>query len=47
MSFFRLKGMLRAYLVNFSYYSLRAMRVLYVPIVVVENGLVKTHWVGC
>ncbi len=41
VSFFRLKGMLRAYLVNFSYYSLRAMRVLYVPIVVVENGFSK------
>ena len=30
--------MLRAYLVNFGYYSLRAMRVLYVPIMVIENG---------
>jgi hypothetical protein len=41
VSFFRLQGMLRAYLVNFGYYSLRAMRVLYVPIVVVENGFSK------
>lgn len=36
--FFHLPGMLRAYLVNFGYYSLRAMRVLYVPIMVIENG---------
>lgn len=41
ISFFQLPGMLRAYLVNFGYYSLRAMRVLYVPIVVVENGFSK------
>lgn len=41
VSFFRLPGMLQAYLVNFGYYSLRAMRVLYVPIVVVENGFSK------
>ena len=40
-SFFRLPGMLRAYIVNFGYYSLRAMRVLYVPIVVIENGFSK------
>ena len=38
MEFFRLPGMMRAYLVNFGYYSLRAMRVLYVPILVIENG---------
>ena len=30
--------MTRAYVVNFGYYSLRAMRYLYVPIVVIENG---------
>ncbi len=41
VSFFRLQGMLQAYLVNFGYYSLRAMRVLYVPIVVIENGFSK------
>lgn len=39
--FFRLPGMTRAYLVNFGYYSLRAMRVLYVPILVIENGFSK------
>ena len=33
--------MLRAYLVNFGYYSLRALRVLYVPILVIENGFTK------
>ena len=38
ISFFRVPGMLRAYLVNFGYYSLRALRVLYVPILVIENG---------
>ena len=41
MDFFRLPGMMRAYLVNFGYYSLRAMRVLYVPILVIENGFDK------
>lgn len=41
MEFFRLPGMMRAYLVNFGYYSLRAMRVLYVPILVIENGFDK------
>lgn len=41
VSFFHVPGMLQAYLVNFGYYSLRAMRVLYVPIVVVENGFSK------
>jgi cyanate permease len=30
--------MLRAYAINFGFYSLRAMRYLYVPIVVIENG---------
>ncbi|MBQ8294618.1 MAG: MFS transporter [Alphaproteobacteria bacterium] len=39
--FFKVPGMLRAYLVNFGYYSLRAMRVLYVPILVIENGFSK------
>ena len=39
--FFRTPGMLRAYAVNFGYYSLRAMRYLYVPIVVIENGFSK------
>lgn len=39
--FFRTPGMLRAYIVNFGFYSLRAMRYLYVPIMVVENGFSK------
>ena len=30
--------MLRAYVVNFGFYALRSMRLLYVPIVVIENG---------
>ena len=38
VAFFRCSGMARAYAVNFGYYSLRAMRYLYVPIVVIENG---------
>ena len=33
--------MARAYAINFGYYSLRAMRYLYVPIVVIENGFSK------
>ncbi len=37
-AFFRKPGMLRAYVVNFGYYALRAMRLLYVPIVVIEKG---------
>lgn len=41
VAFFRLPGMLRAYIINFGYYSLRAMRVLYVPILVIENGFDK------
>ena len=41
VAFFRTPGMLRAYIVNFGFYSLRAMRFLYVPIVVVENGFSK------
>ena len=39
--FFRRPGMGRAYAINFGYYSLRAMRYLYVPIVVIENGFSK------
>lgn len=39
--FFATPGMARAYAINFGYYSLRAMRYLYVPIVVVENGFSK------
>ena len=41
IAFFKIPGMLRAYLVNFGYYSLRALRVLYVPILVIENGFTK------
>lgn len=41
IAFFRRPGMLRAYVVNFGYYALRAMRYLYVPIVVIENGFSK------
>ncbi len=37
-SFFNKSGMLRAYLVNFGFYALRALRLLYVPIIVIENG---------
>ena len=38
LSFFRKTGMLRAYTVNFGFYALRSMRLLYVPIIVIENG---------
>lgn len=38
ISFFKKPGMLRAYLVNFGFYALRSVRLLYVPIVVIENG---------
>lgn len=38
IAFFRRTGMLRAYVVNFGFYALRSMRLLYVPIVVIENG---------
>ena len=41
IAFFKTPGMLRAYIVNFGFYSLRAMRYLYVPIVVIENGFSK------
>ena len=37
-AFFKKPGMLRAYVVNFGFYALRSMRLLYVPIIVVENG---------
>ena len=37
-AFFKRQGMLRAYVVNFGFYALRSMRLLYVPIVVIENG---------
>ena len=40
-AFFKRAGMLRAYLINFSYYSLTSMRGLYVPIVVIEAGFNK------
>lgn len=40
-AFFATSGMLRAYLINFGFYSLRAMRYLYVPIAVVEAGFSK------
>ncbi len=40
-AFFVAPGMLRAYLINFGYYSLRAVRLLYVPIVVIESGFTK------
>jgi len=38
LAFFKKPGMLRAYIVNFGYYALRAMRLLYVPIIVIEKG---------
>ncbi len=41
VAFFKTPGLTRAYLVNFGYYSLRALRVLYVPIVVIEAGFSK------
>ncbi len=41
VAFFGRRGMARAYAINFGYYSLRAMRYLYVPIVVIENGFSK------
>ncbi len=37
-AFFKKQGMLRAYIVNFGFYALSSMRLLYVPIIVVENG---------
>lgn len=37
-SFFKKQGMLRAYVVNFGFFALRAMRLLYVPIIVIEDG---------
>lgn len=41
IAFFRVRGMTRAYFINFSHYTLRAMRLLYVPIVVIEHGFSK------
>ncbi len=41
IAFFKLPNMKKAYAINFAYYSLRALRVLYVPIVVIENGFSK------
>lgn len=41
VAFFKTPGMTRAYLVNFGYYSLRALRILYVPIMVIEAGFSK------
>lgn len=41
VAFFQTPGMTRAYLVNFGYYSLRALRILYVPIMVIEAGFTK------
>ncbi|MFQ6777712.1 MAG: MFS transporter [Alphaproteobacteria bacterium] len=41
LAFFRYRGMARAYAVNFSFYALRAMRYLYVPIIVIESGFSK------
>ena len=38
IAFFKSAGMARAYAVNFGFYALRSMRLLYVPIVVIENG---------
>ena len=38
VSFFKKTGMLRAYVVNFGFFALRSMRLLYVPIIVIENG---------
>lgn len=40
-AFFKTPGMLRAYAINFGFYSLSAMRHLYVPIVIIENGFSK------
>lgn len=41
VAFFKAPGLTQAYLVNFGYYSLRALRVLYVPIMVIEAGFSK------
>ena len=38
LAFFRRQGMGSAYAVNFGFYSIRAMRYLYVPIIVIERG---------
>lgn len=41
VAFFSKPVFIRAYIINFSYYALRAMRYLYVPILVIENGFSK------
>lgn len=41
LGFFSKSVFVRAYIINFSYYALRAMRYLYVPIVVIEAGFSK------
>lgn len=38
LAFFRYENMGRAYFVNFGYYALRSLRLLYVPIMVIERG---------
>ena len=38
IAFFKIPNMLRAYVVNFGFFALRSMRLLYVPIIVIENG---------
>lgn len=38
IAFFHRPNMGRAYIVNFGYYALRALRLLYVPIIVIEQG---------
>lgn len=40
-SFFKRNGMTRLYMVEFGYGSLRSLRFLYVPIIVMENGFSK------
>ncbi|MCL2339082.1 MAG: MFS transporter [Proteobacteria bacterium] len=40
--FFKQPVLLRAYLVNFGFFALAAMRSLYVPIIVIQNGFSKS-----
>lgn len=40
-SFFMRRDLMRAYIVNFGYYALQNMRVLYVPIMMIERGFSK------
>ncbi|MBN1281709.1 MAG: MFS transporter [Alphaproteobacteria bacterium] len=40
-AFFKRHGMKRLYIIDFGYYSLRSIRFLYVPIIVMENGFSK------